>query len=340
MLRSTKINGELVRIQRISSISYAFLHLIEQEHETRTICCRLGRAAKSYNSVYWLPISAISLLYSTLQKIHTLHVNVTVWLMPKSTEHGAVFAICFKLKQCYASRSHVNSVRQSKTERPVADKRTAAPGLSLFESSEKSAKCFVVRLDTVLITISSSFSFALDMSVRRPTSSSTFGVYLLLILMVQVGNSLARPSSHATTMDDEYAGSRRIRSVSEDDRTRTKMQPGKDQLNAAHLRDTRKSIVKSIVMIAGGVTILITAGGLISMLVYRLKKTWMNSLRSGNDRSSRSISCYRECWIGLQVWKISLSRRYCLGECLSRDHSRGECHTWPYTHQLAEPHGR
>lgn len=114
-----------------------------------------------------------------------------------------------------------------------------------------------------------SCSFVLLMSVRLLHFVT---VCLLLISLIQTRDCSVLRKTRAADVISEHAGMRRIRSATAVVRTLGKVAPGKDQLNAAHTRDTRRSMVASIVLVVGGVGVLITVGGLIGVVVYYMKE--------------------------------------------------------------------
>jgi hypothetical protein len=63
-----------------------------------------------------------------------------------------------------------------------------------------------------------------------------------------------------------------IRAISNDAWMKVTMNPGKDKLNVQLLRNTRQSMMKSVFIIVGGVSILFITGGLISIALYYVKK--------------------------------------------------------------------
>ncbi len=87
---------------------------------------------------------------------------------------------------------------------------------------------------------------------------------LLLIVLIKFDVNFALPNSK---VDKDIQGS-----VSNDPWMKVTMKSGKDKLNAQLLKNTRGNIMKSVLIISGGVFILFIVGGLISIAVYYLKK--------------------------------------------------------------------
>ena len=51
-----------------------------------------------------------------------------------------------------------------------------------------------------------------------------------------------------------------------------KVNPGKDQLNAAHLRNSRMDMMKSVFIAVGLIVIVVVVGGVVGMLVHYFKQ--------------------------------------------------------------------
>ncbi|UJR31807.1 hypothetical protein I4U23_019284 [Adineta vaga] len=90
--------------------------------------------------------------------------------------------------------------------------------------------------------------------------------------MIRLERSFALSNLYVTNIDDGYANENILPLISNEDQIRVKTSFGKDKLNAAHLRDTRQSMLKSIPLVATGVLMLIMIGGIISVIVYHIKK--------------------------------------------------------------------
>jgi hypothetical protein len=97
-------------------------------------------------------------------------------------------------------------------------------------------------------------------------------LWLLLIVIIKPNRIFALPNPATTNGNDQLAHAKVLPPVSDNDWTHIRMNRGKDQLNAHHLRNTRRSIMKSVFIIVGGVFILITVGGIVSIIVYCIKK--------------------------------------------------------------------
>ena len=99
-----------------------------------------------------------------------------------------------------------------------------------------------------------------------------FHFYLLLIVIIKQNFTFVLPNQNIVHVNDQKTKVEVHALPSNQQWAQLKKSPGKDQLNARHLRDTRGNIMKSVFFIIGGVFILVLVGGIISIIVYYIKK--------------------------------------------------------------------
>jgi hypothetical protein len=97
-------------------------------------------------------------------------------------------------------------------------------------------------------------------------------VCLLLIHFIRLNSIFALPNPHIANANDQQINANVFPSMSNGAWTQLNRNPGKDQLNAYHLRNARGNIIKSVFFIGGGVFILVIIGGIVSVFVYYAKK--------------------------------------------------------------------
>jgi hypothetical protein len=104
----------------------------------------------------------------------------------------------------------------------------------------------------------------------RLFSSIHFG--LLLILFIRHDITIAFPNSEIANINGEDFDTTSLSLVHNNVWIQVTMDPGKDQLNANSLRATRVNIMGSVFMITASVLILVIVGGIISVIIYYVKK--------------------------------------------------------------------
>jgi hypothetical protein len=97
-------------------------------------------------------------------------------------------------------------------------------------------------------------------------------LYLLLFVIIKQDLIFALPNQNIADVNSEDTGVKVLPPVSNRAWAQFKKSPGKDQLNAHHLNDTRGNIMRSVFIIVGGIFILVSVGGIISIVVYYIKK--------------------------------------------------------------------
>ncbi|CAF1073881.1 unnamed protein product [Adineta ricciae] len=100
---------------------------------------------------------------------------------------------------------------------------------------------------------------------------TSFRIYLLLILMTRSERILTLSDSYSISMDNKQIGNM-LPLISNENHVQTKRSLGKDRLNAAHLRRTRKGMVEIVVIVGVGLVILVGLGGTIGIIIYYAKK--------------------------------------------------------------------
>ena len=105
----------------------------------------------------------------------------------------------------------------------------------------------------------------------------SFQLYLLMIVLIKQKTISTLPTSNNNNMD---ISDKTIRLVSDKAWVKVSMNPGKDKSNAYQLRNTRGNIMKTVIMIISGVFILFFIGGIISIIIYYVKKHKLNNSNS------------------------------------------------------------
>lgn len=104
-------------------------------------------------------------------------------------------------------------------------------------------------------------------------SSYSFRIYLLIIFINGLEKNFALSNLYRThNTGDESIDENISSSIAYDNRIQMRTSFDKDKLNAAHLRETRESMLKSIALISVGVVSLILIGGIVGIIVYYVKK--------------------------------------------------------------------
>jgi hypothetical protein len=99
-----------------------------------------------------------------------------------------------------------------------------------------------------------------------------FQCYLLVVLLIQQDILSALPTPNVANANNKLVNTKVTPTVSNNVWVKLTSNPGKDKLNARQLKDTRTNIVKTVVVIVGSVSILFIIGGIISIIVYYVKK--------------------------------------------------------------------
>ena len=111
----------------------------------------------------------------------------------------------------------------------------------------------------------------LTMGIRRGECVSSIHLHTSwLLLMVQTLTIVAGQSAgeHGMASNADARGL----SISNNAWMPGKVNPGKDQLNAAHLRNSRMDMMKSVFIAVGLIVIVVVVGGVVGMLVHYVKQ--------------------------------------------------------------------
>ncbi|CAF0959348.1 unnamed protein product [Rotaria sordida] len=99
-----------------------------------------------------------------------------------------------------------------------------------------------------------------------------FHLWLLLYLFIKQDITFAVPQIDIGNINSKDIDTNEYSPVSVTTWIQLKMNLGKDHLNAYHSRKTRPTIMKATFIMISSILILLSVGGIISIIVYYVKK--------------------------------------------------------------------
>lgn len=95
---------------------------------------------------------------------------------------------------------------------------------------------------------------------------------LLLFLLIEEDKIFALPNPNLVNSNNNDVILKGLPAVTNKPWSKLTLNPGKDKLNARQIRNKRTNITETIIILSGSIGVLFVFGGIISIIVYYIKK--------------------------------------------------------------------